>query len=74
MRNQVLWRKIARIIILLSERLKIGQKKALDLYYGSKVCTLMEDKQSEYFLLSDLYILDDLMEELKVNGELLSEK
>ncbi|MDE7467766.1 MAG: DUF3791 domain-containing protein [Muribaculaceae bacterium] len=65
MRDNVLWRKQSRIILLLAEELRISPERALDLYYNSKVYEQMTDPKYGLQLMSDGYILEDLIEELR---------
>ena len=41
MRNNVLRRKIARIIMMISENLQISSERALDLFYQSRVYQML---------------------------------
>ncbi|MBD5226491.1 MAG: DUF3791 domain-containing protein [Bacteroidales bacterium] len=65
MRNNVLWRKHGRIIMLLAEELKISPERALDLYYSTKVYQQMEDPKYGLQLRSDGYILEELINEIR---------
>ena len=65
MRDDVLWRKQSRIILLLAEELRISPERALDLYYNSKVYEQMTDPKYCLQLMSDGYILEDLIDELR---------
>lgn len=65
MRDNVLWRKQSRIIMLLADTLKISPERALDLYYTTKVYEHMSDPKSGLQLMSDDYILEDLITELR---------
>lgn len=65
MRDNVLWRKQSRIILLLAEELRISPERALDLYYNSKVYEQMTDPKYGLQLMSDGYILEDLIDELR---------
>ncbi len=65
MRDDVLWRKQSRIILLLAEELRISPERALDLYYNSKVYEQMTDPKYGLQLMSDGYILEDLIDELR---------
>ncbi|MBD5222525.1 MAG: DUF3791 domain-containing protein [Bacteroidales bacterium] len=65
MRDNVLWRKQSRIIMLLADTLKISPERALNLYYSTKVCEQMEDPKYGLQLMSDDYILEELIEELR---------
>jgi len=66
MRDQVLWRKTARIAVMLSERLDIDIERALDILYNSHTFELLNNPDSGLQLLSDNYILTDLLRELDV--------
>ena len=65
MRDNVLWRKQSRIIMLLADTLKISSERALDLYYSYKVYEQMTDQKYGLQLMSDDYILEELIEELR---------
>jgi hypothetical protein len=65
MRDQVLWRKTARITQMLAERLNIDIERALDLFYNSNTFELFNNPASGMQLQSDSYILTDLLRELE---------
>jgi len=65
MRDQVLWRKEGRIVVLLAERLDIGTERALDILYNSRTYALLANPDSGLQLQSDEYILNDLLRELE---------
>lgn len=65
MRDNVLWRKQSRIIMLLADTLKISPERALDLYYRTKVYEQMTDPKYGLQLMSDDYILEELITELR---------
>lgn len=67
MRDSVLWRKHSRIIILLADILKISPERALDLYYNTKVYEQMTDPKYGLQLMSDDYIIEELIAELREN-------
>ena len=67
MRDNVLWRKQSRIIILLADVLKISPERALDLYYSTKVYQQMSDPKFGLQLMSDYYIIEELIKELREN-------
>ena len=67
MRDNVLWRKQSRIIILLADVLKISPERALDLYYSPKVYQQMSDPKFGLQLMSDDYIIEELIKELREN-------
>ena len=64
MRDSVLWRKQGRIVMLLSEKLQITPEEALDVFYTSRTARLLADPSTGLQLMSDLYILEDLLQEL----------
>ncbi len=68
MRDAVLWRKQSHIIMLLADRLQIDAEQALDLFYSTGTYRRLADPESGVRLMSDLYILEDILEELKNNG------
>lgn len=65
MRDNVLWRKQSRIIMLLADTLNISPERALDLYYMTKVYQQMSDPKYGLQLMSDDYILEELINELR---------
>ena len=65
MRDQVLWRKVARIADLLADRLDINAERALDILYNSHTYVLLANPDSGLQLQSDEYILNDLLRELE---------
>ena len=66
MRDQVFWRKTARIATLLADRLDIDSSCALDILYNSKTYELFANPESGLQLQSDNYILTDLLRELEM--------
>ncbi|MBQ0008047.1 MAG: DUF3791 domain-containing protein [bacterium] len=64
MRNNVLWRKIARIIIMIADGMQISSEKALDLFYKSNVYNMLVDPRYGLQTMSDTYIYDEFMIEL----------
>ncbi len=64
MRESVLHRKKARIVMMLSEALHIEPEQALDIFYASHTCELLSNPNTGLSLMSDLYILEDLLKEL----------
>ncbi|MDE5711200.1 MAG: DUF3791 domain-containing protein [Bacteroides sp.] len=69
MNEILLWRKIARIILLLAERLDIKPERALGMFYGSDVCTMLHNPRYGLHLMSDAYIVDEIMLELQQKQE-----
>ena len=65
MRDSVLWRKQSRIIMMLAEALHIDTERALNLFYTTKVYQQLSDPKYGLQLMSDDYILENLIEELR---------
>ena len=65
MRDAVLWRKQSHIIMMLAEALKIDAEQALDLFYSTKTYQQLSDPKYGLQLMSDQYIVDDVLMELK---------
>lgn len=63
MRDNVLWRKIARIIMLIAQELDINEEDALTLFYQSRVYRMLKDPRYGLQIMSDLYVLDEFMME-----------
>lgn len=67
MRDSVLQRKLARIIMMLAESEGITPEQALDVFYNSKTYNLLTNPTTGLQLMSDDYILEDLRNELEGN-------
>ena len=65
MRDNVLWRKQSHIIMMLAETLNIDAERALDLYYSTQTARYLSDARYGLQLMSDQYILDDILEEIR---------
>lgn len=65
MRNSVLWRKQSHIIIMLADILEIDAERALDLFYSTKTYQQLSDQRYGLQLMSDQYIVDNVLEELR---------
>lgn len=65
MRDTVLWRKQSRIVMMLADALQIDAERALDIFYSTKVYMQLSDPKYGLQLMSDGYILDELIEELR---------
>lgn len=63
MNEHILWSKIARIIMQLSETLAITSERAMTLFYESNVCTMLHEPKYGLHLMSDTYIVNDIIEE-----------
>ena len=64
MRDSVLWRKVSNIVIMLADRLGIDEGRALDMFYSTKTYKLLSDPKSGIQLMSDNYILEDVLNEI----------
>ena len=58
-------RKISRIVLLLSARLEISPERALNLFYETNVCAMLHDSRYGLHLMSDTYIINDVLRELQ---------
>ena len=65
MRDTVLWRKQSRIIMKLADALQIDAEKALDLFYSTKVYQHLSKPKYGLQVMSDDYILEELIDELR---------
>lgn len=65
MRDAVLWRKQSRIIMLLADRLQIDAERALALFYSTQVYQQLVEPKYGLQLMSDDYILDEVIDELR---------
>lgn len=65
MRDTVLWRKQSRIIMLLAEKLQIDAERALALFYSTKVYQQLAEPKYGLQLMSDGYILEEIVDELR---------
>lgn len=66
MRDNVLWRKQSHIIVMLAEVLQIDVERALDLFYSTKTYQQLANPKYGLQLMSDSYILENVMEELRM--------
>lgn len=57
--------KIAAIVDLLSDKLQIAPERALHLFYTSDTCRHLHDQETALYLMSDLYIVDEIIRELQ---------
>ena len=65
MRDSVLWRKISHVIMLLADTLQIDAERAIDRFYTTKTYHQLTDPSSGLQLMSDQYILENVLDELK---------
>ena len=65
MRESVLWRKQSRLVMMLAKKMKITPEEALDVFYSSRTAQLLSDPNTGLQLMSDQYVFEDLLNELK---------
>ncbi|MBR1637712.1 MAG: DUF3791 domain-containing protein [Bacteroidales bacterium] len=65
-RQILLWQQIGCIVVAIAEKLQVSYKKALDIFYASDTCRRLHDERSGLYLLSDLYLADEVVREQKV--------
>ena len=68
MTDQVFWRKTARIICMLAERLDVSCERAMDIFYNSDTYAQFSNPETGLQLLSDHYILTDIIRELEAKN------
>lgn len=61
----LMWNKIGRIVTLLAQRLDVSSERALDIFYTSRTNEHLHDEHTGLYLMSDLYIVDEVMMELQ---------
>ena len=65
MRDSVLWRKTARIMMELAFVLAISEERALDLFYSTETYRQLSDSKYGLQLMSDGYIVENVLSELR---------
>lgn len=65
MRDNVLWRKQATIVMMLAKELDVSPERALDIFYSTDVCRQLSDPKTGLQLMSDGYVLEDTLNELR---------
>ena len=65
LRDSQLWMKIGRICTIFAKQLDVSPERAFDIYQNSKTSELLNDERSLQYLMSDLYIVDDIIAELR---------
>ena len=68
MRDNVLWRKKSVIIMMLAKELRVDPERALDLFYSTDVCRQLSDPRTGLQLMSDGYVLEDVLSEIRTKG------
>jgi hypothetical protein len=64
-RDIILWNRIGRMVPIIAEKLNVSIEEAFDVFYTSQTCARLHDEQTGLYLYGDLYIIEDLMRELK---------
>ena len=65
MSDLLMWNKIGRIVTLLQQRLDVTSERALDIFYTSRTNERLHDPHTGLYLMSDLYIVDEIILELR---------
>ncbi len=65
----LMWNKIGRIVTLLQQRLDVSSERALDIFYTSRTNERLHDPYTGLYLMSDLYIVDEVIRELQSNTD-----
>ncbi|MCH5173012.1 MAG: DUF3791 domain-containing protein [Bacteroidales bacterium] len=64
-RDILLWQQIGCIVVAVAEKLQVSNKKALDIFYASDTCRRLHDERSCLYLMSDLYVADEVIREYR---------
>lgn len=64
-REILLWQQIGCIVVAVAQKLQVSYKKALDIFYASDTCRRLHDERTGLYLLSDLYVADEVIREYK---------
>jgi len=59
------WQRVGLICVELAKRLDISIIQAMNIYYHSKTSERFKDESTELYLYGELYIVDELIQELK---------
>lgn len=62
-REILLWQQIGCIVVAVAQKMQVSYKKALDIFYASDTCRRLHDERTGLYLLSDLYIADEVIRE-----------
>lgn len=63
-RQILLWQQIGCIVVALATRLGVSYKRALDIFYTSRTNERLHDERTGLYMMSDLYIVDEVINEL----------
>ncbi|MBR6177448.1 MAG: DUF3791 domain-containing protein [Bacteroidales bacterium] len=59
--------KIANIILILANKLNISIENAMDIFYKSNTCNNLYNASTMLYTFGDLYIADDVLNEVKAS-------
>ena len=65
MRNDILERKIARIVMALSAARDISEDRALELFYSTETYRHLVNPNTGLRLMSDGYVMEDVLRQLR---------
>lgn len=65
MKDYLLWRKFARVILLLAERLDVSPERAMGIFYGTRTCRWLHAPEMQLHNMGDAYLVDDIIRELQ---------
>ena len=57
--------KYARVVLLLAKTLGLSEERALDLFYNSNTYSYLSRQMYHLHNMSDAYIVDEIVEEIK---------
>ncbi len=63
-RQILLWQQIGCIVVALAARLGVSYKRALDIFYTSRTNERLHDERTGLYMMSDLYIVDEVINEM----------
>lgn len=69
LRDIILWNRIGRISVLLARRLDVSPERAFDIFYETDTCQHLHEERYGLHLMSDLYVVDEIMLELQRKQE-----
>lgn len=69
MKDYIFNRKLARIIMQLAETLDITSERALVIFYGTETSRMLHDSRYGLQLMSDTYIVNDVIAELRAAAD-----
>ena len=64
--------KYSRVVALLAKKEHISMRKALDIFYKSKLYPLVSEGISDMHCMSDEYLVEDLIDEISKSGSNVS--